>query len=113
MARAPRSDKGKPRAPRGSYKNVPKGLGPFADLRFINRYQLAEAAGYTPEYLDYASRIIPGRTKPSIRIPPAEPDVRDGQGRALWDTHRKDVKEFIATAVAAHNARNAKRLKGD
>lgn len=103
--RAPRSDKGKPRAPRGAYENPPKGLRPFADLRYINRHQLAEATGYVYDTLR--------RLESQGRGPAPEPDVRDGAGRVIFDTHREDVKQFVAHAVAAYKARNAKRLKGD
>lgn len=103
--RAQRSDKGKPRGQRGGYKQAPKGLEPYADVRYLNKYQLADAAGHT--FYGFQSAQRDGR------VPPPEPDVRDGDGRALWDQRRKDVQNFVNTAVDAWKARNTKRLQGD
>lgn len=104
--RKPRSDKGEPRGPRGGYKKVPKGLTAFADIRYLNKYQLAEAAGYT----DHAFKTAQVK---GTNIPKPEPEFRDALGRAMWDTHRKDVQRFVETQVEAWKTRNAKRLKGD
>ena len=105
MPRAPRSDKGKPRAKRGPYKTPPKGLGPFPDLRFANIYEISEISGYSIHAIN--KKVY------SKEFPAPDPDVRDGNGRKVWDLKRRDVKTAIDNIIAAYKATNAKRLKGD